>query len=255
MAGISKNEKFLRMALLEQGFKRCSSCGKVKAKKDFGVRKDSLTGLVSNCKDCLKAYRDSRVAIRAEYDRKYLEKNRDRKYNNNKLNNRSLCNNKDFITKINTKDPRYCAIFNVGLVMVRCYNCNNYYTPIVEEIKNFIKAPSGYANIYCSDACKNSCKVYNFKTTLLDPESSLYIEKSEKQKARACQTDYLKQLQLDEFSYNYCEKCGTKVETVELHHTLEVAKYGLEAISSASHILLCRECHKELTRQCGDGTQ
>lgn len=252
MAGISKNEKSLRIALFEKGFKKCSKCGEIKSIEAFGPRKDALTRLVSNCKDCLKSYRDSRVAIRSEYDKKYLEKNRDKKYTNNKLNNRSLCANKYFIDKINAKDPRYYAVLRENLVVVKCYHCNVYYTPIVEEVKNFIKTPSGYANLYCSDVCKNSCKVYNFKSTLLDPDSILYIEKAEKEKVRLCQTDHLKQLQLDEHGYNYCEKCGAEITVVELHHTLEVAKYGLEAISSASHLLLCSTCHKELTKLCRD---
>ena len=72
----------------------------------------------------------------------------------------------------------------------------------------------------------------------------------EKVVTRSCQTNHLKQLQVDETGYNYCEKCGTEVEEVQLHHTLEVAKFGVEAINSAGHILLCGECHKELTKAC-----
>jgi len=105
--------------------------------------------------------------------------------------------------------------------------------------------------MYCSDKCKQSCKVYNFNTTLVDPESILNLSTSDKEQARSCQTTHLKQLQLDAVGYNYCEKCGTTCDVVELHHTLEVAKYGTNAISSAGHILLCNICHKDLTKQCG----
>ena len=252
MAGISKQEKKLRLELFAQGYKKCSKCGEIKAITAFGTRKDALTKLVSNCKDCLKSYRDSRVNIRIEYDKKYLAKHRLRKYTNNKINNRSLCTNKSFVAKINTKDPSYQASISENFVMVRCYHCGTPYIPIVEEVKNFIKTPSGYANIYCSDKCKQLCKVYNFKTTLIDPESILYIVASDKDQARNCQTNHLKQLQLDDVGYNYCEKCGVKETIIELHHTLEVSKYGLEAVSSASHILLCNNCHKELTKKCGE---
>ncbi|MBV5347138.1 hypothetical protein JZU46_02830 [bacterium] len=250
MAGISKYEKKLRLDLLKQGYKRCSKCGELKNKNDFSLRKDSLSKLVSNCKACLKSYRDSRINIRIEYDKTYLAQNKERKYANNKINNRSLCTNSYFVEKINTKDPKYCTTFKEGFVVVKCYHCNKDYIPIVEEIKNFIKTSSGYCNIYCSDKCKQLCKVYNFRVDLADPDSILYVNNSEKEQARACQTGHLKQLQLDELGYNYCEKCGTEA-AIELHHTLEVAKYGLEAISSASHILLCSVCHKELTKQCG----
>lgn len=141
------------------------------------------------------------------------------------------------------------------LLGVECKYCSKIFIPTTQNVKhriNSINTGIYQNNFYCSDACKNSCKVYRFNSNSIDPESILYIEKSEKQQARACQTDHLKQLQLDECGYNYCEKCGKEVETIELHHTLEVAKYGLEAISSASHILLCDYCHKELTKLCRD---
>jgi 5-methylcytosine-specific restriction endonuclease McrA len=92
---------------------------------------------------------------------------------------------------------------------------------------------------------------YRFHPTRwLDPRSIRYINKTTNNLVRSCQTNHLKQLQLDEVGYNYCEKCGNKTTIVELHHTLEVAKHGLNSINSAGHILLCSECHKELTKQC-----
>ena len=91
---------------------------------------------------------------------------------------------------------------------------------------------------------------YNFNIRSVDPRVKSRDLKYETQKVRRCQTDHLKQLQIDEVGYNYCEKCGGRDEVIELHHTLEIAKFGLEAINSAGHILLCGNCHKEVTIAC-----
>jgi len=109
----------------------------------------------------------------------------------------------------------------------------------------------GECNFYCSDACVDACPLHRFRPDIMtDPRSDLYIIKSEQEEARRCQTDHLKILQIDEFGYNFCEKCGSEVNTVELHHTLPVAQFGLEAINSAGHLLVCNDCHKEFTKDC-----
>lgn len=143
---------------------------------------------------------------------------------------------------------------NKELLGVVCFYCKNIFIPTSIEIRSRLKAilgkTYGEAHFYCSDNCKNRCKVYGFQSNRqIDPDSLLYIEKQDRDVARNCQTNHLKQLQMDEFDYNYCEKCG-KVTNVELHHTLEISKYGLDAINSSGHLLLCNKCHKELTKQC-----
>ncbi|MBV5347147.1 hypothetical protein JZU46_02875 [bacterium] len=151
----------------------------------------------------------------------------------------------------------YQTVYNINqddlnLLGVECKYCSKLFIPTTQNVKHRLTSiDTGIYqnNFYCSDKCKSSCKVYRFQHNMVDPDSILYVEKSDRQQARACQTNYLKQLQLDEIGYNYCEKCG-ELNAIELHHTLEIAKYGLEAISSASHILLCNKCHKDLTKQC-----
>ncbi len=137
---------------------------------------------------------------------------------------------------------------------VECHYCSCIFVPRYTQVNNRLRAINtaliGESNFYCSDRCKQLCTSYGFNSTYIDPESKLYKPKSEKQQARRCQTDHLKQLQIDEVGYNYCEKCGEEVNTVELHHTLEVAKFGLESINSAGHLLVCGKCHKEFTKEC-----
>lgn len=164
---------------------------------------------------------------------------------------------KTYASKLASYQQNIYKVESEGLILlgVKCKNCNNIFVPTRTALNNRIKAINnvnvGEAHLYCSDKCKDSCKVYYFNSfKMIDPDSAIFKEKQETDKARNCQTNHLKQLQLDEVGYNYCEKCGKVVTSVDLHHTLEIAKYGLAAINSAGHILLCRECHKYLTKQC-----
>lgn len=162
----------------------------------------------------------------------------------------SPCISGPFLTKINNKNPFYGAKLEENKILVKCYYCNCYFNPVNTMVGNFIHSKDGLCNMYCSDKCKELCSSHGQRGDLIHPDSILHIEKPEQQMVRTCQTGHLKQLQLDEVGYNYCEKCGKHVDVVELHHTLEVAKHGLDAISSAGHMLVCNECHKEFNKYC-----
>lgn len=124
---------------------------------------------------------------------------------------------KDF-KSINIKCRR--NIFDNNILEVPCYFCGKMFIPSYISAlnkKNTIRGNmSGENNMYCSEKCKDDCTVYNFRSDSIDPNSKLYVGKSDQQKARACKTDHLKILQVDELGYNYCEKCGKKVDIVEL---------------------------------------
>ncbi len=142
-------------------------------------------------------------------------------------------------TRRNPKDKK--------CLQVKCKKCKKWVTPDRQQLKRRIGSTEGRVpgdhNFYCSDTCKNSCTLYRFKPhQQTDPRSKLYVPKTDQQQARLCQTNNLKELQCDEQGYNYCERCGDIID-VELHHTLEIAKHGNDAINSAGHILLCPGCH------------
>jgi len=144
-----------------------------------------------------------------------------------------------------------------GVITVSCRKCGKRFAPTKAQVYHRCRCienpqtPGSESNFYCADACKNPCELFRFHSISgVDPRSKLYVPKTEQEEAGACQTDHLKQLQRDEFGYNYCEACGQEVDIVDLHHTLEIAKHGTDAINSAGHILLCKECHKKLTRVC-----
>lgn len=141
-----------------------------------------------------------------------------------------------------------------GYITVLCKHDGKRFRPSTGDIRRRISCVNGKtkgeSNFYCTDRCAQECILYYFNSNSIDPRSTLYIPKSEQEEARRCQTRHLKILQIDEFGYNFCEKCGTEVDTVELHHTLPVAQFGLEAINSAGHLLVCNDCHKEFTKDC-----
>lgn len=137
-----------------------------------------------------------------------------------------------------------------GNINVSCKMCGKVFPPTRMQVYQRIRAingkTNGECNFYCSDLCKNTCILYHHKSTSIDPR--IAPQKSEKQKARSCQSKALKQLQCDEMGYTYCEKCGELMP--DLHHTLEIAKYGERAINSSTHILLCYKCHLEMHNHC-----
>ncbi len=280
MANITKEEKILKTKLFKLGLKRCPKCGYIKTINSFYNRAGGVDGLDYQCIKCKKKYNKSVIKQIKFRDKKYYKKNKNyinkqcnlyykdnkkviakRKKLKHKLNKESdnnrtrnyhkaKCVSKYFLSELKNYYSLYEARLNSGFVEIKCYYCKNNYVPTNGEIMNLIHSNSGYKNIYCSSKCKELCVEYNFHSGSVDPRSIKYIAKSTKDKARNCQTDHLKQLQIDEFGYNYCEKCGEEVDIIELHHTLEVSKFGLNSVNSAGHLLVCNKCHKEFTKQC-----
>lgn len=246
-----------------ESYQRCKEHVKEYARKYVKENKESVTASKK------KYYKENREEI-AEYKKLWYEKNKDKlnkvsrerwytttpeeRRRKRKDYNQSLSNSTELLNKLPASDkPKFVD----GYISIVCKSCGARFSPITSQILERIRCSKvvenlrGEGNFYCSEECKGSCSVYRFQPTRqTDPRSKLYIPKSEAEEARACQTDHLKQLQIDEVGHNYCEKCGEETGQVHLHHTKEIAKHGKEAISSAGHILLCPTCHKELHRSC-----
>lgn len=230
----------------------------------------------NNNKDAIneqqKVWRSNNKDAINEYNRNYREKHREklkihaRKYY---IDNKEEIKHKDRIRakkRLNQFSKSELLIKQLpisdkpefdskGYITVVCKYCDERFRTVVSDIMRRISCVkgimSGESNFYCKEECKDVCPLYNFKTDrMTDPRSKLAIPKTDQEEARRCQTDHLKILQMDEFGYNFCEKCGAEVDTVELHHTLPVAQFGLEAINSAGHLLVCNDCHKEFTKEC-----
>ncbi len=209
--------KCIASAAKEIKKKECSACGRLKNKSEF-YSGNAPDGKSVRCMDCIKNYQQS-LAGYESYGHQVLPE--------------------DKATDIN------------GILFVKCKHCHILFPPTVSACRSRIRTTralgNGESNFYCSDKCKGSCVVFNFKPRSTDPRSKLFIEKEKRSKTRTCQTDHLKQLQCDEVGHNYCEKCGDIID-VDLHHTQPVGTEN--SISSAGHILLCPGCHVELHAEC-----
>ena len=213
--------------LFGQKLKRCTSCNKIKSITMFNKNSSSLSKLSNHCRDCISA---------DTY-----------KTNNNPTKSKSL-----FEQLFITDNPRFD---NKEYITVKCYFCGKQFRPnygnICRRIRGVNGSIRGESNFYCSKVCRSKCPTYHFNPyKQIDPRSKLYIPKTEAQKARAAQTDKLKKEQCKEYGYNYCERCGDIIISPDLHHTLPVAEYGMDAVNEDSHLILCPGCHMELHREC-----
>jgi hypothetical protein len=134
-----------------------------------------------------------------------------------------------------------------GTMLCRCAQCKSYYYPLAYLVWNRIKSinannRSGDSKLYCSEKCKQECDVYNAQQL---PKS----QRGAKIKARCNQRinrQSLLQIQLDEFGYNYCEKCGKEFPASELiiHHNIMVSKDLSEADNMSHQMLVCKDHHE-----------
>lgn len=245
--------------------KICSKCNKEKENDEFYKHRGRKDGLQSVCKECEKEYKkmhkDKTKTYQIEYRKINKERLRERSKNNYALNKDEIISKNnaysysptDSMILFNQLSSVDSPLIVDGLITVICKNCGKRITPNVIEIRHRINSVngkmSGENNFYCSDKCRNSCSLFNFRTDSIDPRSKLYIKDKDRKETRNCQTNSLKQLQCDNNGHNYCEKCGDIID-VELHHTHNVAKYGKSAINSAGHVLLCFRCHIEIHESC-----
>ena len=139
-------------------------------------------------------------------------------------------------------------IFKEGYLWVRCKYCKEYFKPTYSNLKSRVNIINNNISsatqnfLFCSDECKDSCGLYNLRS---DPALQTI-----KQKARSCQKESkyaLLALQIDEFGYNYCDRCGKQFDSVELHHTEKVSECPEQSISARGHMLVCKDCHDDFT--------
>jgi hypothetical protein len=154
-------------------------------------------------------------------------------------------------SKIPIDDNPTCGFY--GELLISCKLCHKVFTPTLTQVFIRIKAINnigqGDGNFYCSDKCKGECTVFNQQCSVRYTDEHKALIK----KARNCQKQdksILRSLQIDQYGYTFCEKCGKSVTNPELHHTIEVAKDPEGAITPAGHILVCDDCHKEFSSLC-----
>lgn len=144
-----------------------------------------------------------------------------------------------------------------GELQVQCKTCKQLFTPSGHQVHCRIRCINtlgqGDGNFYCSDSCKQQCSIYGKRNDNHILTQNVTDYEAKVKLARNCQLEtkrVLRQHQMDQYGYHFCEKCGKVVDNPELHHTIEVAKDPSGAITIAGQMLVCGECHKEFTRMC-----
>ena len=132
-----------------------------------------------------------------------------------------------------------------GELLCRCTHCREYFSPTVYQIRNRVQSLNGKNKsenrLYCSDKCKTECTIYLAKNVPRDQRDRFQQARCNQPVNRQALLD----LQIDEFGYNFCDKCGTEKQQSELiiHHNLMVSKYISEADNMAHQLITCEDCH------------
>lgn len=133
-----------------------------------------------------------------------------------------------------------------GELLVRCSYCKEYFNPINRYVANRVNSlkgiSSGEHRLYCSDKCKDDCDIYG----AIKLPKSLRRKSKQSRCSQGAAKKILLQLQVDEFGYNFCDKCGEKFKPKDLiiHHNIPVADDLSEAENIAHYMLVCKDHHE-----------
>lgn len=133
-----------------------------------------------------------------------------------------------------------------GELLVKCTNCKKYFPPINSDVKNRLQSLSGKQSgenrFYCSDECSDGCDIHGAQLT---PKSLRNITGQSRCNQKTAKKILL-QLQVDEFGYNFCDKCGAEFKPKDLiiHHNIPVADDLSEAENIAHYMLVCKDHHE-----------
>ena len=140
-----------------------------------------------------------------------------------------------------------------NILEVRCFKCNKWYMPSLNEINSRIQSLKGNYKgselFYCSDGCKNSCSVYGKSPEILMKEDAIRAGRLQwLELGREVQPELRHMvLKRDEYS---CVKCGSN-ENLQCHHILPVAVEPLLSADIDNCITLCYNCHKKVHQKDG----
>ena len=133
-----------------------------------------------------------------------------------------------------------------GELLCKCSKCKEYFSPLTSDVRHRVQAlkgnQPGESRLYCSEGCKQDCDIYHARAL---PKS----QRNEAKQARCNQKlnkEQLLQIQLDEFGYNFCDKCGKEFKQSELiiHHNIMVSLDKNMADDMSHQMLVCKEHHE-----------
>jgi len=143
-------------------------------------------------------------------------------------------------------------------IQVRCkYNkCKNskendgWFTPTISQISERIRRlekPWGNDGcyFYCSDECKEKCILFklqldpfkNKKQIATQEERNIFIEEVFKR-------------QKDEYEYNSCEMCDSRIN-LQVHHEKSQKTHPGMSLDPDNGIILCKDCHYKYGHKTG----
>lgn len=173
-------------------------------------------------------------------------------YASERIKERNTYKLKDYQEKYHS----FCTIEEIrdckeGLgVEVKCKKCGRWFKASTNGLHNRIAAIEYNErsslgtenNLYCSEKCKQDCDTYWAK----DVPKSLRNVKKVARCNQQINRKALMDLQIDEYGYNYCEKCGRPFDSrdLALHHNIMISKDHDMADDMSHQLLCCRKCHK-----------
>ena len=162
----------------------------------------------------------------------------------------SPCGGRTAIVYLPQLPPEYEAFIDDGFLNVRCYNCREYYIPMVLEVRCCILAfngeSAGQSSIYCKQQCKDDCPVFGFNSHSIDPRSLLYDETFD---PRELQGEWATAVK--ERDGYQCTKCDNP-DNLPLHaHHIDPLALDYDAWELDNGITFCLDCHMEAHQEYG----
>jgi 5-methylcytosine-specific restriction endonuclease McrA len=220
----------------------------IKAKEYYKKNKDRIK------KNRQQYYKNNKEKILIK-DKEY------RKINKNKISN-IYKNNKDkiilreyayrqsyakfsrFVNKLTVlESPRETK---GGYLEVKCATCRKYFQPTniatANRVKSLTSDDGRECRLYCSDACKEACSIFN---------KSMHPKGFKNPPAREFQKEFRQMiLERDE---NVCQVCGEEFDPkfLQAHHITPAICSPMEQVDIENGICVCKDCHKKLHDQDG----
>jgi len=143
-------------------------------------------------------------------------------------------------------------------IQVRCNNhkCKNskenngWFTPtrlqISERIKRLEK-PWGNDGcyFYCSDECKKECILFNLYSDPLKDTTKPHTQTE----LNIFNQEVLRR-QKDEYGYNFCEMCDSRID-LQVHHEKPQKTHPGMTLDPDNGIILCKDCHYKYGHKTG----
>lgn len=239
----------------------CSKCREYQ-KRYYEENRDKIKKAIKQYrkanKDKIREYkkkrREENIDKIREYGEKWRAKNRDKKKEYDKkryIKNRNKI--REYYEENRGRKPKFSSYAHKltieedpicgeeGEILVRCAKCKKYFAPINISVQSRVQALNGSrhgeSRLYCSQACKDSCEVYNTK---YDP----YTRHASVERDPAWAKAIKKRASFT------CERCGSK-ENLEAHHEIPM-KMNSELVNDEMNgICLCHECHMKAHSESG----